>query len=99
MVRVGRDVEHVFDPVSAIGNLHVDPARFVILHSTVPVNMEAEDVFVEAVLCIAIVDDKARVNEAATDQGRRQGPYDAPFVREKYNPMILWIANLHYVVS
>src|SRR6266702_2489990 len=63
MVSVGRDVEHVLDPVSAVGDLHVDPTGFVIWSSAMPVNVEAEDVFVEAVFNVAVMDHEASVNE------------------------------------
>ncbi len=63
MVSVGWDVEHVFDPVGAIGNLHVDPAGFVVFPSTVPVHVEAEDVFVEMVFGGAVVNYESRVDD------------------------------------
>ena len=60
----GRDVEHVFDPVGAIGNLHGDPTGFVVLHAAVPVEMEAENILVEVIGGGAVVDDEAGVNDA-----------------------------------
>src|SRR6266568_426987 len=57
MVSVGGDVEHVFEPVGAVGDLHVDPAGFVICSSAMPINMEAEDVFVEAIFGGAVMND------------------------------------------
>src|SRR5713101_2989409 len=62
MVSVGRDVEHVFEPVGAVRNLHVDPTGFVVVPSAMPVDVEAENVFVEAVFGGAVVNDKAGVN-------------------------------------
>src|SRR5882672_8531301 len=58
MVRIVWDVEHVLDPVCAIGDLYVNPADLVVFPSTLPVEMEAEDVFVEVVFGGAIVDNK-----------------------------------------
>ena len=46
MVGAGWDVEHVFDPVGAVGDLHVHPTGFVVFPSAVPIDVEAEDVFV-----------------------------------------------------
>src|SRR6266700_1179256 len=65
MVRVGRDVEHVLDPVSAVGDLHVYPSGFVVFPSAMPVDVEAENIFVEAIFGGAVVHDKARVNKLA----------------------------------
>src|SRR2546430_14201041 len=62
MVSVGWDVEHVFDPVGAIGDLHVHPAGFVVFPSAMPVDVKAQDVFVEAVFGDAIVHDEANVD-------------------------------------
>src|SRR5277367_1915446 len=33
----GRNIKHVFDPVGTIGDLHGDPAGFVVFHAAVPV--------------------------------------------------------------
>lgn len=55
------NIEHVFHPVCAVGNLHGDPACFVVLHAAMPVRAEAENVFVKAVHGGAVVDDEAGV--------------------------------------
>jgi len=62
-VGVRGDVEHVFEPVGAVANLHVDPIGFVILHAAVPIDLETENVFVEMIFSGAIVDDDAGVDE------------------------------------
>src|SRR6266851_8234772 len=67
MVSVGRDVEHVFDPVSAVGDLHIHPTGFVIFPSAMPVDVEAENVFVEAIFGGAVMNDKASMDEAVAD--------------------------------
>src|SRR5256884_1447411 len=67
LVGVGGDVEHVFKPVGAVRDLHVDPVAFLVLHATVPVDMEAEDVFVEFVFGGAIANDEASVNQASAN--------------------------------
>src|SRR6266571_2778119 len=72
MVSVGRDVEHVFDPVSAIGDLHVDPAGFVVVPSAMPVDVEAENVFVEAIFGGAVVNDEASVNYLNKERSTRR---------------------------
>ncbi len=63
MVSVRRNVEHVFEPVSAVGDLHVHPAGFVVRSSAVPVDVEAEDVFVETIFGAAIVNYESRVDD------------------------------------
>ncbi len=63
MVSVGRDIEHVLDPIGAVGDLHVHPAGFVIFPSAMPVDVEAENVFVEAIFCGAVVDDEPGVDQ------------------------------------
>ena len=70
-VGVGGDVENVFEPVGAVGNLHVDPVGFVVLHAAVPVDAEAEKVFVEVIFGGAVVDDEACMDEVSADLLRR----------------------------
>src|SRR6266705_4171378 len=62
MVSVGRDVEHVFEPVGAVGDLHVDPTGFVVVPSTVPVDVEAENVSVEMVFGGAAINHNTGMN-------------------------------------
>src|SRR5712691_6550364 len=63
MVGVGGDVEHVFDPVGAVGDLHVHPTGYVVFPSTVPIDVEAKDVFVKVIFRRAIVNDEAGVDD------------------------------------
>ncbi len=67
VVCIGRNIEHVFDPVGAVGDLHVDPVGFVVLPSALPVKVKAKDVFVEAILGSAVLNDKAGVKNARAD--------------------------------
>src|SRR5712691_6223854 len=60
---VGGDIQHVFDPVGAVGNLHVDPVGFIVLSSALPVKVEAEDVFVEMVFRFAVAHHEANMNQ------------------------------------
>ncbi len=71
MVCIGGNVEHVFDPVAAIGDLHVHPVRFVVFHPTVPINVETKDFFVELIFGGAIANHEARVNEVKIAWWRR----------------------------
>ena len=58
-------VEHVFEPVGAVGNLEADPVGDVIVFgATVPVGAEAEDLLPEGVLFGAVGDDEAYVDDA-----------------------------------
>ena len=59
LVGVGRGVDHEFEPVGAVGDLHGDPVGYVVLHATVPVGAKAEDVFVEVLGGDAIANDEA----------------------------------------
>jgi hypothetical protein len=67
LVGVSGDVEHVFEPVGAVRDLHVDPVGFVVLHAAVPVDAEAEEVFVEFVFGDAIGHDEPSVNQTRAD--------------------------------
>ena len=61
---IGRDIEHVFEPVGAVGHLHGDPTGLTFRHATLPVKVKAEDIFVKAVFRLTIADDDARMNQA-----------------------------------
>src|ERR1700686_1142035 len=63
-IGIGLDVEHVLHPVSAVGDLHRYPVSFFGLHSTVPINVKAENVAIEMVFSITIVHVKSDVNYA-----------------------------------
>ncbi len=62
--RVGL-VQHVFDPVRAVGNLHGDPFGHVVFHAAMPVRTKAENVAVKMVLGRAVVDEEASVDHVA----------------------------------
>ena len=63
MTGVGRYVEHVFEPVGAVRNLHADPAGFAIFHATLPVEMETENILVEMIFGQAIAHNESRMNQ------------------------------------
>src|SRR5579884_853985 len=63
LVGIGGDVKHIFDPVGAVGDLHVHPISLHVLHTSLPVEAKAEDVFVKMVHGSAVVDDEAGVDE------------------------------------
>src|SRR5579872_5555244 len=60
-------VQHVFEPVGAIGDLHGDPVGLVGLHAAVPVEMEAKKVTVEMIFGLAAMDQKSDVDHVAGD--------------------------------
>ena len=66
-VRSGRDVEHVFDPVGAVGDLNLPPVVVGVLEAAVPVHTEAEEIPIEAILGSAVLDDEAGVKHARAD--------------------------------
>src|SRR5208283_2536853 len=67
LVRGGTDVQHVLDPIGAIGNLHGDPVGVGILHAAVPIGAKAENIFVEMIHGGAVFDDEAGVDDAGAD--------------------------------
>jgi hypothetical protein len=56
-------VEHVFEPVVAVGSLLRDPVDLRVGHAAVPVGPEAENVAIELVFCGAGVDEEADVDD------------------------------------
>src|SRR5260370_2605406 len=71
-VSIGGHVQHVFDPVGAVWDLHVHPVCFGVFHAPVPVNMKSQNVFVESVHRRPIMNDEASMNNSPTDL--RSGP-------------------------
>ena len=69
VIGVGGDVEHVFDPVVAIGDLVHEPVDFGIGAAAFPIQVEAEKVFVEFVFEIGVARDESGVNDFAADGG------------------------------
>src|SRR5258708_35271780 len=69
MVRVGGNVEHKFDPVGTVGYLQIQPVGVFILHTAVPIHMEAQNLFVEVFHRGAIVNDKSSMNEGEQRRG------------------------------
>src|SRR6266852_1888662 len=63
----GGNVEHVFDPVVAIWNLQLIPIDAVVLHAAIPVDLEAKQVDVEAILRGHVFDDEPGMNEGLAD--------------------------------
>src|SRR5208283_1856258 len=71
LVRGGTDVQHVLDPIGAIGNLHGDPVGVGILHAAVPIGAKSENVLVEMIHGGAVFDDETGVYYAhVTGTGR-----------------------------
>lgn len=60
---LGWIVEHVFDPIGAVGHLHHDPIGAGVGVAALPVEVEAEEVFVEAVHGSAIANDISGVDD------------------------------------
>jgi hypothetical protein len=61
---IGAAFEHVLKPVGAVGYLDADPVGLAFVHAAVPVGMEAEEVFIEAVFGGGILDHEAGVDNA-----------------------------------
>ena len=74
-VCIGRNVEHVLDPVGAVGDLNFPPVVAGVLETTMPVHAEAEQVPVETIFGRAILDDEASVQHSRAEvSGRGFGP-------------------------
>src|SRR6266571_373645 len=63
LISIRLDVDHEFEPVCSVGNLHRDPVGLVVLHAAVPVGAEAENVFVKVLCGGTVADDEAGVND------------------------------------
>ena len=93
LARGGRGVEHVLDPVGAVGDLHGNKINDTVFHAAGPVEMEAEDVFVKAVFSRGGADDEAGVDDAAGDAaGHVVGMnIGAGRVLEELDDISLWV--------
>src|SRR3954470_22405828 len=67
VVGVRRNVEHVFDPVGAVGNLKFVPVGAVVFEPSVPVKAKAEQIHVEAILSGHVFDYEAGVDQVSAD--------------------------------
>ena len=67
MVRVCRNVQHVFDPIRTVWNLEFVPISPVVLESAAPVKTKSEDLLVETTLNIQVFNHEAGVDQAQTD--------------------------------
>src|SRR5215469_2109334 len=67
VVGVGRNVEHVFNPVGAVGDLEFVPVRAVVFEPAVPVETKAKQINVEMILGSQVLDYESRMDQVATD--------------------------------
>src|SRR6266403_100416 len=67
MIGICGNVQHVFDPIVAIGNLQFVPVQPVVLEPTLPVQFEAKQIDVESILCRRVFDHKSGVKETRAD--------------------------------
>ena len=72
MIGIGRNVEHVFDPVGAVGNLEFVPVNAVILEPAVPVEAKSQEINIETILSRQVFDYKTRMDQVGTDLLRRR---------------------------
>jgi hypothetical protein len=64
LIGIGRNIEHVLDPIGAFGDLHGDPVVSFFRHAAMPVRTEAEFIYKVAIGGLAIVNDEACMNDA-----------------------------------
>src|SRR5712692_4780594 len=95
MIGCGGDIQHVFDPVVAIGNLELVPVESVILEAAVPVEAKAEEIKVKAVFGVHIFYNETGVKYS--DEPRVPEPRVINRIKETLNEgngIALRIANL-----
>src|SRR5260221_1822059 len=67
LIGSGRNVEHVLDPIGAVGNLQLYPIHIIVLESAVPVHAKTKQVAVETIFDGVIFDNKTGVEDAIAD--------------------------------
>jgi len=67
VVGIGRNVEHVFEPIIAVGNLDFVPIRVLILEAALPIEAEPEQIDEEAVFGGEIPDYEAGMKKPCAD--------------------------------
>src|SRR4029077_9405247 len=67
VIGVRGNVQHVLDPVVAVGHLDFVPVHAAVLEAAVPVKFEAKQVEIETILRSRIFDDESSVNEGCAD--------------------------------
>src|SRR5215468_3948753 len=73
VVGVRGDVEHVLDPVRAVGDLNLVPIETIVFESTLPVEPEAQQVDIEFVFSRDIPHHEAGVNQVGANPVVRDG--------------------------
>lgn len=99
---VGAVVEHVLEPVGAVGDLEADPVvDAVVFGAAVPVGTEAEDLLPEGVFLGAVGDEEAYVDDACTDGVGRWGRGGNRFFRvalDEDDEVAFWVADAELAV-
>ncbi len=72
LVGIGRNVEHVFDPVGTVWYLEFIPVGTVVFEAALPVKTKTQKFNVETILSSQVFDDKTRMDQMATDLLRRR---------------------------
>src|ERR1700722_5232472 len=80
LISIQWDVNHEFEPVSAVRDLQGDPISLVVLHAAVPVRSKTENVLVKVLGGGAVVNDKACVDNVQMVRWARDR-----FVRDRGN--------------
>ena len=80
-------VQHIFQPIRAVRNLHRDPVGLAGLHSSVPVQVKSEQVAVEVIFGIAVVNQKSSVNHVARNRRESGGVAGASALLRSTNSM------------
>src|ERR1051326_1593614 len=67
MVGIGRNIEHVFDPVGTVGNLEFVPIDAVILESAIPIETKSQKIDIETVLNSPVFYNETCMDQVCTD--------------------------------
>ena len=86
-------VQHVLDPVGAVGNLQGDPLGLIVFHPAVPVGTEAEDVAIEMIFGLAMINKKTGVDHVARNRGSRWRRGDALAALHELDAMAFGIVH------
>ena len=71
-------VQHVFQPVSAVGNLDREPFGHILFHTAVPVGAKSQDITIEVILGILVIHEKAYVDHVDGRPMALAHPTDVP---------------------
>ena len=88
-----RLIEHVLEPVGAVGHLQRDPVVLVVVHASMPVRTETENLAVEMIFGSLVVDEESGVDHPARNGIRLSRRGVALGALDEFDVVSLGIAN------